>query len=88
MGTEEDSSQVSLELERQTRSQRIDPKLKAAGWHVVPFVSGKPFADYGTKQPSPSSRLRLVRPTTLSGITAKLSAWWRPRKSGSAPRAY
>jgi type I restriction enzyme R subunit len=35
------------ELERQTRSQRIDPKLKAAGWRVVPFVSGKAFADYG-----------------------------------------
>ena len=49
MGTEEDSSQVSLELERQTRSQRIDPKLKAAGWHVVLFVSGKPFADYGNQ---------------------------------------
>lgn len=27
------------ELERQTRKRRIDPKLKASGWSVVPFVS-------------------------------------------------
>jgi type I restriction enzyme, R subunit len=42
-------SQLSLELERQTRSQRIDPKLKAAGWQVGPFVSGKSFTDYGNE---------------------------------------
>ncbi len=40
---------MSLELERQTRSQRIDPKLKAAGWHIAPFLSGKPLADYGNE---------------------------------------
>jgi type I restriction enzyme R subunit len=27
------------ESERQTRKQRIDPKLRASGWSVVPFVS-------------------------------------------------
>src|SRR3954451_1220521 len=28
-----------MELERATRRQRIDPRLAAAGWHVVPFGS-------------------------------------------------
>jgi type I restriction enzyme R subunit len=41
---------VSLdELERQTRSQRIDPKLRTAGWQVVPFVSGRPLTDHGNR---------------------------------------
>jgi type I restriction enzyme R subunit len=40
---------VSLELERQTRSRRIDPKLKAAGWRVMPFVPGKLLTDYGNE---------------------------------------
>src|SRR5690242_2816570 len=38
---------MSLELERQTRKQRIDPRLKAAGWRVVPFVQGRALEDYG-----------------------------------------
>jgi type I restriction enzyme R subunit len=38
---------LSLELERQTRRQRIDPRLKAAGWRVEPFVQGKPIEHYG-----------------------------------------
>src|SRR5438093_10872078 len=40
---------MSLELERQTRSERIDPKLKTAGWRVAPFVPGKPVAEYGNQ---------------------------------------
>ena len=32
-----------------TRSQRIDPKLKAAGWRVTPFAPGKPLPDYGNQ---------------------------------------
>ena len=40
---------MNPELERETRKQRIDPKLKAAGWQVRAFVSGKPFADYGNQ---------------------------------------
>ncbi len=38
---------MTLELERQTRRQRISPRLKAAGWRVVPFVVGKPLEEYG-----------------------------------------
>jgi type I restriction enzyme R subunit len=38
---------MSTEPERQTRKRRIDPRLKAAGWRVVPFVEGKPLEDYG-----------------------------------------
>ncbi len=38
---------MSSELERQTRKRRIDPRLKAAGWRVVPFVQSKPLEDYG-----------------------------------------
>ncbi|MEX0832349.1 MAG: restriction endonuclease subunit R, partial [Actinomycetota bacterium] len=50
MGTEGTAdSQVSLEPERRTRSKRIDPKLKAAGWRVMPFAPGKPLADYGNE---------------------------------------
>lgn len=40
---------MSLELERQTRKQRIDPRLKAASWAVVPFKQGKPVAEYGNR---------------------------------------
>jgi type I restriction enzyme R subunit len=40
---------VSFELERQTRIQRIDPKLKAAGWRVVPFLRGQPLTGYGNE---------------------------------------
>lgn len=32
------------EPERQTRKRRIDPKLKASGWSVVPFVSAEAAA--------------------------------------------
>jgi type I restriction enzyme R subunit len=38
---------VSSELERQTRRQRIDPRLKVAGWRVTPFAAGKPLTGYG-----------------------------------------
>jgi type I restriction enzyme, R subunit len=38
---------MSTELERQTRKRRIDPRLKAAGWRVVPFAQGKPLEEYG-----------------------------------------
>jgi len=34
------------ESEWKTRKNRIDPKLRSAGWNVVPFDSGKTFADY------------------------------------------
>jgi type I restriction enzyme R subunit len=40
---------MSTELERQTRKRRIDPRLKAAGWQVVPFVQGKSLEDYGAE---------------------------------------
>lgn len=38
---------MSPELERETRKRRIDPRLKAAGWRLTPFVPGQPFAAYG-----------------------------------------
>lgn len=38
---------MSYESERQTRKQRIDPKLKAAGWGVVPYREGAAIASYG-----------------------------------------
>ena len=34
------------ESERLTRKKRIDPKLKAAGWDIVPFQEGKSLAEY------------------------------------------
>ncbi len=34
------------ESERRTRHQRIDPLLKAQGWTVVPFDSGRPLDRY------------------------------------------
>ncbi len=34
------------ESERQTRKQRIDPELEAAGWKVVPFDESRPLSDY------------------------------------------
>jgi hypothetical protein len=33
---------MATELEGQTRKRRIDPRLKAAGWSVVPFRAGMP----------------------------------------------
>src|SRR5690242_15717107 len=36
----------STEAERQTRRNRIDPKLKAAGWRIVPFNPNKPLSSY------------------------------------------
>ena len=38
---------MSYESERLTRKQRIDPKLKAAGWKVMPYREGEPVASYG-----------------------------------------
>ena len=32
---------TSDERERQTRKQRIDPRLKDAGWRVMPFSSAQ-----------------------------------------------
>lgn len=32
--------------ERETRAQRIDPRLEAAGWRVVPFDAATPLVDY------------------------------------------
>jgi type I restriction enzyme R subunit len=32
-----------------TRSQRIDPKIRASGWGIVPFVPGKPLIEYGNE---------------------------------------
>jgi type I restriction enzyme R subunit len=34
------------EAERQTRQDRIDPKLKAAGWSIVPFDPNRPLSSY------------------------------------------
>jgi hypothetical protein len=37
------------EREQQTRKQRIDPHLKAAGWPpVLPFTPSTPLESYGT----------------------------------------
>jgi type I restriction enzyme R subunit len=38
---------VTPELESQSRRQRINPRLKAAGWRVVRFRPGTSIADYG-----------------------------------------
>jgi type I restriction enzyme R subunit len=37
---------VQRELERQTRRQRINPRLRAAGWRVVPFDPATPLSSY------------------------------------------
>ena len=34
------------ESEWKTRKNRIDPKLRSAGWDVVPFDSGKTLVNY------------------------------------------
>lgn len=34
------------ESERRTRKSRIDPRLRAWGWEIVPFVPGKPLSGY------------------------------------------
>lgn len=39
---------MSPELERETRKKRIDPRLSAAGWRIMPFVEGAPLAKYGS----------------------------------------
>jgi type I restriction enzyme, R subunit len=38
----------STEHERQTRKQRVDPRLKAAGWAADPFVPAVPQGAYPT----------------------------------------
>lgn len=40
------TDRASDESERQTRSQRIDPQLTAAGWRIVPFDAARPLAAY------------------------------------------
>jgi type I restriction enzyme R subunit len=35
---------MATELEGQTRKRRIDPRLKAAGWSVVPFQASRPHS--------------------------------------------
>jgi hypothetical protein len=39
-------SSAEREREYQTRKQRIDPHLEAAGWSVVPFVLAAPIEAY------------------------------------------
>ena len=49
---------ADYERERQTRKQRIDPRLRNAGWKVVPFTdrdvatytSGSAVEEFGTDQ--------------------------------------
>lgn len=38
--------QPASESERRTRRQRIDPKLKTAGWTIVPFSEGLPLSAF------------------------------------------
>lgn len=38
---------MSYESEKQTRKQRVDPKLKAAGWRVAQYREGAPINSYG-----------------------------------------
>jgi len=37
---------MTYKSERKTRKLRIDPKLEAAGWTVVPYDEGKPLSSY------------------------------------------
>ncbi len=37
----------STESERRTRKSRIDPRLKAWGWEIVPFAPSRPLTGYG-----------------------------------------
>ncbi len=39
---------MALELERETRRKRIDPRLKLAGWSIARFAPGGTPAVYGT----------------------------------------
>lgn len=38
---------MTPEFEKETRKHRVDPKLIAAGWRIVPFAPGKAINDYG-----------------------------------------
>lgn len=38
---------MTPEDEKKTRRDRINPRLKAAGWRIVPFQEGKSLDDYG-----------------------------------------
>lgn len=40
---------MSAEVERETRRQRVDPRLRSAGWRIVPYVLGRSIADYGNQ---------------------------------------
>lgn len=40
------TAEHSSESERRTRESRIDPRLKAWGWEIAPFDSGRPLAGY------------------------------------------
>ena len=37
---------LAMDSEWLTRKQFIDPKLKAAGWRIVPYKDGLPVANY------------------------------------------
>ncbi|MBM3300266.1 MAG: DEAD/DEAH box helicase family protein, partial [Deltaproteobacteria bacterium] len=39
---------MNSESERQTRRERIDPKIKSQGWTIVPFDPGRPLTWYQT----------------------------------------
>jgi type I restriction enzyme R subunit len=39
---------MTSETERQTRRQRIDPKLRSQGWTIVPFAPRRPLSWYQT----------------------------------------
>ena len=34
------------ESERRTRQERIDPRLRAWGWEIMPFEDGRPLSAY------------------------------------------
>ena len=42
----EEKDVLTQEPERQTRTERIDPRLRVAGWRTAPSIEGKQLSDY------------------------------------------
>lgn len=67
-----------MEREAKTRTTRIDPQLKAAGWSVVPFVPGQPLPEY--KRAAVEEYATDLGPAIMYlPMAAALSALSRPR---------
>ncbi len=65
---------MTPELERETRKRRLDPRLKAAVWRIVPFADGRPSANTDKLLPGSCSRAWTDTRSTVFGSTWSRSA--------------